>query len=399
MATAISQPLQLSSALRCVEFGFEMPSAGVAPEEKKLIYRLFNTTDGEYLTAWKEYPTVSDGQEIKIDFVEDLRRILTTPKPNITATVPYTDTSIIKTIEVEYGERTVNNETCEVTDVVNGLTSPIDVVNGIRRHQQLATQTDILNNRGVVLHDRAKRYSISKDGADFLYVVGSKRIRLSYYTSANVFISAVDHIINQPFPNSVCTIIPIGFDIAPATAGIIHVSASDTGTPNLTTNLLFTLENNFYSVENGSHNLLDKTQRAPSDFYFQNNFGGFDMLSFEVINSIAANVAKQEIIHRFDCATEYTGYATDQRTNINNNSFTSITYQRSWGRPLTYHDQKWLAELASSNNVWVKEYLDFGTSSLQAVLLKFQLTNSEVVTRGGDFIISGYYSEVALFPN
>src|SRR5688572_29371573 len=106
MATVVSQPLQLTSALRCVEYTFNMPSAGVAPEEKKLIYRLRNVTDGEFLTAWKEYPTVADGQDISIDFVKDLRRILTTPKPNITAAVPYLDNNLIKTIEVEYGERT-----------------------------------------------------------------------------------------------------------------------------------------------------------------------------------------------------------------------------------------------------------------------------------------------------
>lgn len=402
MATLVSQPLQLTSALRCVEYKFNMPSVGVAPEEKYLMYRLLNVTDATELTNWKFYKPVFNGQDISIDFAKDLQRIVTTPKPNIFAVAPYVDNEIIKTIAVEFGERTVNIETCDdPIDVVEGTTPVIDVVNGIRRHTTIASESDINNSRGIVLHDRAKRYSVSRDAADFLYVIGNKNILLSYYTASNVFISSTSHIINQPYPNSVCTVIPIGFNVAPANAAIIHVSASDIGVPNLTTNLLFTIDNNFYSKENGSINLFDKTDRVPSDIYFQNNFGAFDLCCFESLDQMSANVAKQEIIQKFDCSTEFTGYATDQRLNINNTSFPLLTFRRTWNKPLMYHGQKWLTELASSNNVWIKEFLDLGFSSLTPALIKFQLTNSEVITRSqsADFVITGYYSEVFLYPN
>lgn len=403
MATPVSQPLQLSSALRCVEYKFSMPSVGVYPEEKYFIYRLINDTTSQPLTAWKYYKPVANGQQITINFVKDLQGIVTTPKPNLTAAVPYTEQNLINAISVEYGERTVNIVDCTApVDVVDGTTPIIDVVNGIRRHQQIATQADILANRGIVLCDRAKRYSVSRDAADFIYVIGSKNILLSYYTASNVFISSQAHTITQPYPGSICTVVPIGFNIAPAGTAIIHVSASNSGTPNLTSDLLFTLDNNFYAKENGSVNVFDKGERAMSDLYFQNNFGGFDLLSFESIESMAMTVSKQEIIKKFDCATEYTGYATDQRLNINNQSYPTITFKRTWGKPLTYKDQRWLGELAASNNVWVKEYLDLGFSFLSPVLLKFQLTNSEVQVRSGtasEFVLSGYYSEVFLFPN
>lgn len=405
MATLVSQPLQLSSALRCVEYKFNMPSAGVAPEEKKLIYRLKNVTDNEYLApidgvSWKEYPTVADGQDISIDFVHDLRQILKSPKPLITAAVPYIDNEIIKTIEVDYGERTVNTDTCVVTDVQNGTTSPIDVLNGIRRHMQIADQADILASKGIVLHDRAKRYSVSKTSADFLYVVGSKNVTLYYYTSGNVLISSVSHIITQPYPNSAVTVIPIGFNIAPSGTNIIHVCASDIGVPTIANNLLFTVDANFYGNERGANNLFDKDSKAITDLYIQNNFGAYDLMCFESVESMAMNVSKQEIIQKFDCSTEFTGYATDQRLNINNVSFPEITFKRTWNKPLTFGDQKWLNELAASNNVWIKENLDFGFSSLVPTLIKFQLSNSAVQTRGGtsEFVLSGYYSEVYLYP-
>lgn len=402
MATLVSQPLQLTSALRCVEYKFQQASIGVAPEEKKFIYRLRNVTDGQYLTRWKEYPTAFNNQIIPIDFTKDLQRILTTPKPDIGALVPFTDNNIIKTIEVEYGERTINTETCaDAVDTVDGITPQIDVVNGIRRHTVIASQADINLSNGIVLHDRAKRYSVSRDAADFLYVIGNKNILLSYYTASNVFISSASHVINQPYPNSVCTVIPIGFNVAPANAAIIHVSASNIGVPNLTTDLLFTIDNNFYAKENGSVYVYDKTNRMPTDLYFQNNFGAFDLCCFENVEQMSANVAKQEIIQKFDCSTEFTGYATDQRLNINNTSMPIVTFKRTWNKPLLYHDQKWLNELSASNNVWVKEYLDLGFAFLTPVLIKLQLTNNEVITRSqtGEFNVSGYYSEVFVYPN
>lgn len=401
MATLVSLPLQLTSALRCVAYSFSMPSIGVLPEEKYLRYRLRNVTDNEYLTEWITEKPVYNGQVIPIDFTKDLEGILSTPKPNLTAAVPYIDTEIIKTIEVEFGERTVNTETCEPpVDVIDGTTPEIDVVNGIRRHQPIATQADILNSNGIVLHDRAKRYSVSKTSSDFLYVIGNKNILISYYNSNNVFISSVSHIVFQPYPNSVCTVIPIGFNIAPAGTNVIHVSASDIGVPNLTTDLLFSIDCNFYANERGSNNLFDKENRAISDLYIQNNFGAFDLMCFESIDQMSMNVIKQEIVQKFDCANEYTGYSTAQRLNINNTSFPVITFRRSWNKPPSFRDQKWLNELAASNNVWVKENLDLGFSSLTPSLLKFQLTNSEVVTRGGthEFVLSGYYSEVFYFP-
>lgn len=399
MAAIVSTPLQLQSALRGVEYKFSMASIGVPPEEKKLIYRLLNVTDGQYLTRWKEYPTAFNGQVIPIDFTNDLRKILTSPKPLLGAGV-YVDNNIIKTIVVEYGERTINTDTCEdPVDVVDGTTPEIDVVNGIRRHQPIASQADINFGKGIVLHDRAKRYSVSRDSYDALYVIGSKNILISYYSAQNVFISSTQHNIVQPYPNSVCTVVPIGFSIAPAGTALIHISASDLGIPNLTTDLLFSFDNNFYANENGSTNYFDKESRAIVDIYFQNNFGAFDLMCFESMEQISMNVAKQEIINRFDVGSEFTDYSSDQRSNINNTSFPIITFKRSWNKPINAHAAKWLNELAASGNVWVKEALDFGFSDLTPVLLKFQLTNSEVITKSGEFIISGYYSEVYLYPN
>src|SRR5687768_15870407 len=102
MATVTSFPLQVISGLRCVEYKFSMPSVGTDPEEKYLIYRLKNVTDNTYLTNWKTYRPVSNGQVIPIDFVRDLQGILNTPAPNPSLIVNAINTTVLKTIEVEY---------------------------------------------------------------------------------------------------------------------------------------------------------------------------------------------------------------------------------------------------------------------------------------------------------
>lgn len=377
MASVVSQPLQIVTGLRNVEYKFTMASIGVPPEEKRLIYRLRNVTDGTYLTNWKEYPTVEDGQIIPIDFTEDLRGILSTPAPNLSLVVNAVNTTILKTIEVEYGERTVNTETCETTDTPEGTTNQSDVLNGIRRHRSLGSLI------GLVLGNRAKRYSVQPDSADFLYVAGSMSVRLSYYTAANTFISQVTHTITNPFPGSSVTIIPIGFNIAPSGAAIMHVSATTTGTASFPTDLLFTVDTNFWAKE----------QSAIVDFYFQNNMGGVDLLSFEAIDAMAMSVQKQEIVSRFEGVV----YSQGQRHSINNTSFPTLYFKRTWNKPLKQDDQFWLNELAASNNVWAKLYLPNGFP----ILVKMVITTGDVSTRGTphEFIIGAYFSEVFLFPH
>lgn len=381
MATVVSIPNVIHTALRNVEYTFNMPSVGVAPEEKYLRYRLKNNTNNVYLTDWKYYKPVTNGQNIVVDFYRDLMGIVSTPAPPFsTPGSTSQNITIIKEIVVEYGERTINTETCDPpVDTTDGTTDPIDVINGIHR----VYGQDIAPVQGrKLLTNRPSRYSCNPDTYDWVYAFGQIDIEVVYYDSDMNIISSQPYFVNESHPGSKVIVIPCGFQNAPVGTRTIAVLTNDSYSPGVA----FVIDGNLCQCEFGESR----------DLYFQNNYGGVDPLSFECIDSKQMNVAKQYLTYKYDEGLSVINRRTaGQRRVARNTSSPVITLRRQFDL-ITHDESKWLDEIAASSNVWMRERFPNGTEGL----VRMNVVDATVPTFGEDveFTLQVAYSEEWLFP-
>jgi hypothetical protein len=383
MATPVSIPIVLHTALRSVEYVFDMPSVGVSPELKYLRYRLKNQTDNIYLTDWKYYRPVADGQDIKIDFYKDLFEIVSTPPPPFAfPNAMITNTDIIKKIAVEYGERTVNTETCDPpVDTLDGTTNSIDVINGIGRVWSIQIPE---TGNGYVLSKRPKQYTLNQGAYDWVYVIGSMTINVSYYSSTGL-IATIPFVTTGSHPGSPVFIIPCGFQYPNLSTTNIIVSSPQYVTAQNPDGIIFQSEMQQCSCENGE----------VRDLYLQNNEGGVDIISFDCVDTKQMNVAKQAITKKYNEA-DVNKRTTGQRRTINNTSSPVITLKKQYDL-LTYPESKWLDEMAASGNVWMRETLDVSGTD---VLIRMNVVDGSFPTYGEDveLILQLTYSEEFIYP-
>lgn len=381
MATVVSIPSIISSGLRCVKFVFDMPDVGTPPERKYFLYRLKNVTDNTYLTGWETYQPMSNGQDISIDFYKDLFGILETPAPPYSNPLTLISNSkVVKEILVEYKELTVNSETCEETESAVAETNSVDVYNGIHRIYGTA-----INSTGQILSHRPKQYTINQNTYDWMYVTGTMNVIIQFLNATNGLLSTTSFNTTESHPGSACYAIPCGMQLAPTGTAKIRVLASATNPFPDSTDLAWVASVETCNCENGE----------PVDLYVQNADGGIDPLSMDCVDSKVMNAAKQEIISKFDCGG--IGNAINgQRKSINNTSLPILTFRKAFNE-LSFQDSKWLDELVASGSAWIRDENDKGVKAIY----RFQFTNGSIPTYGSqdtEVTISGYYSEVFLFP-
>jgi hypothetical protein len=349
MATVVSIPPVLYTSLRSVEYTFAMPSIGVDPIEKYLLYRLKNVTDGEYLTEWKTYRPTVDGQEIKIDFYKDLEGITEVPAPPLgAANVVFSSVGQIKSIEVEYGEREIDKSNdCAVTDTVEGTTDRISVLGGIWRPWEAQFPTT-----GFLMTNRPREVYQHFDSWDWVCVAGTYSISIAFFGPSGGVIGSQSWFPAETFPNSAISIVPIGFQMAPAGTQFIEVYATQIGLPNANTDLVFRMKGYAPGCEEG----------ALHDVYFSNHFGGFDLMSFDCVQSKSLTAAKEYRSNRYDKSAPSPIQKGQIRT-TKNNSFVTYNYRKQFDR-LVFTETEWLDSFLESSRVWIRRKLSNGADYL-----------------------------------
>jgi hypothetical protein len=380
MASEVSTPPLFHTALRAVEYVFSIPSIGVAPEKKALLYRLKNTTDNVYLTLWKERQPKADGEEILIDFYADLDGVCTTPPPDIKfPNLVVTTNEIAKKITVEYGERTINVENCEPPqDTLDGTTTEVTVINGIAKVYEV-TFPD--TPEYYVLSNRPRQYTINRGSYDFLYILGTMEITVDYY-AANVGIDTVTH--NTTGNLTPVTIIPIGFQIANTAVEYIIVSSPQMITDDNPSGQMYFIYGDLCSCDNGE----------VRDIYFQNGKGGIDIISFDCVDSKQMNVAKQYRTQRYNKHIS-DPRKTGQKRAVKNNSAPTINFKRDFEN-ISYLDTRWLDEFLSSSNIWLRDRLDDGSEAL----IRMNIQDGGYSTYGESVRLTAalQYSEEIIIP-
>lgn len=389
MATVVSIPPVIHTALRSVEYTFNMPSVGVAPEKKYFRYRLKNVTNAlfpTYLTDWKYYEPVVNGQNIVIDFYRDLMGIVYTPPPPFSAPSSSSQNiTIINQIVVEYGERTINTETCDpAVDTVDGTTDVIDVINGIHRVYGQPIQPTLGRK---ILTNRPKRYSVNRNSYDWVYVFGQIDISVVYYDVNMNILGATDWLINETHPGSKIIVIPCGFQNSPVGTVTIGIYSSDQIQLSNPDGLVYFIDGNLCPCEFGE----------TKDLYFQNQYGGVDMIAFECVEAKQMNVAKQYLTYKYDEGLGHVNAAkAGQRRVARNTSSPTLTMRRQFDY-LSLEDSRWLDECAASGNVWMREIMHDGTE----FLIRMNIVDASVPTFGEEveFMIQVQYSEEWIYPN
>lgn len=367
MATLVSNPPVCYTSLRSVEYKFAMPDIGSGDIEKFLRYRIKNVTDGVYLTDWKLYRPVANGQEITVDFYRDMFGINQFNAPPFgLPNVIFSDANIIKTVEVEYGERSVDKGNgCEIVDTTNGTTPRSDLIGGIWRPWEVQFPTT-----GKLLTNRPKLYVTNRNSADWLYVAGTYRINVAYYGSAGFLIGSDSWTTTETFPNSTTSIVPIGFQIAPAGTQVIKVYAKQSGPPNPATDHLCTIKGEFAACEEG--NVMD--------IYFVNHLGGIDLMSFDCTQNKEMQVAKEYITKRY---IQGQGPEKGQVATNVNRSFPQLTLRKQFDR-LILPETEWLDDFVASSHAWLRMTHKNGTE----FLFKINIVDSAHQTYGNEIDLS-----------
>lgn len=379
MATLVSQPTVFVTALRDVKFVFNIASIGVAPEKKVLIYMLKVNGVNAY-QEYQIYNPVVDGQDIEIDFTKDLLGIVQTAAPTYGLPVTmFSSDKEIKSITVEFGERTSNSDTCETLDEIQGESEPIDVLNGIPRLFENA-----LNNTFQVLSNRPKRYGIRRDSQDFLYVTGTLDVSVTFWDSSDVFITDFTYSSNETHPGAITNIIPIGFQGAPAGSNLIKVFIDQLISVDNPTGIYCTILSEDCGCQEG----------APVDLYVQNHLGGVDLLTFDCVDTVTMNSVKQQIVGRYD-GSETGILQKGQRRSINNNSFPVINLKKTF-HDLDYKYSQWLNEMVASNNAWM--VIDHQNGGKQLVRMEIQSGSVDTFGDETELLLSVQYSEVEVYP-
>lgn len=382
MATVVSIPSLVSTGLRSLEYIFNMPSVGVAPEQKIFRYRLKNQTDNTYLTDWKYYIPVTDGQNIKIDFVKDLYGIITTTPPELKfPNTVFTSNNPIKKIAVEYGERLINTDTCaDPIDTTDGTTNSIDVLNGIARVYQLPIPP---SDPFVILSKRPSRYELNTGTYDWIDVIGTIQIDIAYYTE-QIGLGTVTYNATGIHPGSVVTRIPIGFQFANPLATYFVVSSPQLVTVENPGGVLYTVTSNLCGCENGENR----------DIYFQNNMGGIDCISFDCVDVKQMQIAKQYITSKYNKLSSNIR-KEGQRRAINNTSSPIITLRRQF-EDITFLDSRWLDECAGTSNIWMRDTIEDGSDAL----IRMNINDGGVNTYEDniELILQLTYSEEFIYP-
>lgn len=384
MANVVSIPSKLHTALRSVEYTFNVPDIGTAPEKNILRYRLKNETDNVYLTDWKYYEPVSNAQQIKIDFYKDLFGIVATSPPDLKfPNQMQVRNDVIKKITVEYGERQINTETCDPpTDLFDGTTQSIDVLNGITRFYQVSMPE---NDPFYILSNRPKKYKLNKGCYDWLYVIGAVTIQVEYYTE-QIGLGTVSFTATGIHAGSPVTIIPIGFQYANTLASYIIVKSPQAITVDNPTGQLYFITSGLCGCENGE----------AIDIYFQNAKGGVDAMSFDCVDVRQMNIAKQ--YHKSKFNKQASNFRTAGQRRVVNNASEPVIYLKRQFPDLEYIDSRWLDECASASNIWMRDFLDDETE----VLIRMNVQDGSAVTytSGGDveLTLALTYSEEILYP-
>lgn len=354
MSSIVSQPPLLHTALRAVEYVFLMPSIGIDPEQKSLLYRLKNVTDNVYLTGWKERRPVADGENILVDFYADLDGVCTTPAPNLKfPNNVFTTNEIAKQILVEFGERTINIDTCDpASDSLDGVSTQITVLNGIAKVYEVALPD---NPEWYILSNRPKMYTLNKNTYDWLYILGTMQIDIDYYNNNVGIASQTINATGNPTP---VTIVPIGFQYPNNQVSYIIVSSPQAVTVENPDGTLYIIQSDLCGCEN----------EEVRDIYFQNGKGGIDVISFDCVDSKGMNTSKLLRTHRYNKNIS-DPRTTGQRKAVRNNSYPTLTLKRDFEN-IDYLDTRWLDELLSSSNVWLRDKLDDDSEALIRVTIE-----------------------------
>jgi signal peptidase I len=198
-ASITSNPNALNPIGNGLIWKIQLSDIGTDPLEKRAGWQL-ESSDGVVAEKSSTRPG-SSGDILQLDFGVNIRGLVKTKLPTISALGVQNDTTIIKEFRLKYGDIVINKDTGTVTDNVSNYSSYYKVFNGANN----IWDESLITSSGVyILSYRPSTYNILRGSLDYIWVLGSTTVTYTVYYSDNTTQSIVQ---SAPYD---ANIVPVG---------------------------------------------------------------------------------------------------------------------------------------------------------------------------------------------